>query len=344
MEYGSDFSIDLGSIHYSGDNLFNYLKDYQKCYFDSGRSATRYLLHCIRHEQVALPDFLCDSIVDCFPDASIIYYSIDEKLHISNLDEIPWERIDVFYLLHYFGSLQPQNALDYISEKKKAYGFTILEDTTHSIFTKASTIGDYCICSLRKWFPIPDGGVLYSKKKLAMEEFERLAPIQSDRINGMVLKHLYLSGVISDKEAFRKVLISTEEQLDLRTDLYRISTISEHILKCQSLNEIIEKRKHNHTALQKSIDDLLPEIFEREESDVPYIYVTRVEERNALRAYLTRRQIYCPVHWPLPASWRSQTAINLSNTLISIPIDQRYWDYEVENVARTIRGFYNERV
>ena len=80
----------------------------------------------------------------------------------------------------------------------------------------------------------------------------------------------------------------------------------------------------------------------RKKSDVPYIYVTRVEERNALRSYLTRRQIYCPVHWPLPASWRSQTAINLSNTLISIPIDQRYWDYEVENVARTVREFFNE--
>jgi len=342
MEYGSDFSIDLGNLKHTEDNIFNYLAGYHYLNFDSGRSATRYLLRSIRHLHVALPDYLCESIVACFPESTIHYYSIDQKFRIFELESIPWDKIDVFYLLHYFGSVQPKWVLDYVAEKKKQYGFTILEDTTHSIFTRASTIGDYFICSLRKWFPIPDGGVLYSRMTLSLGEYDSLKPIQSNRIDGMVLKKLYLNGAVSDKEAFRRILISAEEQLDIQTDIYRISNISEHILKCQSVTEITKRRKLNHTIVKSTIGDLLPEVLEREESDVPFIYATGTEDRNALRSYLTQRQIYCPVHWPLPEAWESKTAIILSNTLISIPIDQRYSDHEVENAARTVRGFYNE--
>ena len=342
MEYGSDFSIDLGSLKYTEGNVFNYITGYHSLYFDSGRSATRYLLHSVRHQRMALPDYLCESIVDCFPDADIYYYSVDENLNITNLDVIPWERIDIFYLLHYFGSLQAQKTLDYISEKKRIYEFTILEDTTHSVFTKASTIGDYCICSLRKWFPIPDGGVLYSYNQIPQDEYDRLTPVRSNRIDGMVLKNLYLSGEVSEKETFRRIFLSTEEKLDLQPDLYRISPISEHILKCQDVSAIVKRRKLNHNELKNAIGDLMPEVLEREESDVPYIYVTKVEDRNTLRSFLIQRQIYCPVHWPLPRGWNSRTATELANTLISIPIDQRYGDREVENVAMTVRGFLDE--
>ena len=299
MEYGSDFSIDLSILKYSTDNISEYLSSYFTLFFDSGRSATRYLLRSIRHLNAALPDYLCESIVDCFPESDIHYYLINQKLHISEFESIPWNKIDVFYLLHYFGSIQPKLVLDYIADKKKQYGFTIIEDTTHSIFSKTSTIGDYCICSLRKWFPIPDGGVLYSQIPLPLDEYDILKPIQSIRIDGMILKNLYLSGAINDKKGFRRILISTEEQLDEQKDIFRISTISEHILKCQSINEIVQRRKNNYSILKDSIGNVLPEVLKREESDVPFIYVTETDDRNALRSYLTQRQIYCPVHWPV---------------------------------------------
>ena len=342
MEYGSDFSIDLGSLQYTDDNVFNFLNAYHAIYFDSGRSATRFLLRSIEHKIVALPDYLCESISDCFPDSDVYYYSVDSQLQITNLESVPWDKIDFFYLLHYFGSLQSEAILEYVKEKKKECGFTILEDTTHSIFTRAVTVGDYCVCSLRKWFPIPDGGVLYSNRTLSTREYEGLSSIQSNRIQGMVLKDLYLSGAVTEKDAFRNILISTEDALDLQEEVFRISTISEHILKCQSVSEVVNTRKQNHAALKNAISDLLPEIVKRDEADVPYIYVTKVDNRNELRSYLTQRAVYCPVHWPLPDSWNSETALRLSEHLISIPIDQRYGSHEVENVAQIVRGYYNE--
>lgn len=342
MEYGSDFSIDLGSLEYNEDNVFTFLSEYSTLYFDSGRSATRYLLQYTQHNTIALPEYLCESIVDCFPDSSKVYYSVDGSLQIQKLDNFPWDSIDVFYLLHYFGSLQQEHTLEYILEKKREYGFVIIEDTTHSIFTKTQTIGDYCVCSLRKWFPIPDGGVLYSKLDIEQEEYNQLSQICSNRIDGMVLKSFYLNGCTNDKDAYRKILLNAENQLDRQSDIYKISAISQFILKCQSVSEIISKRQQNHAVLQKAIGDLLPEIQTRERTVAPYIYVTRVTKRDELRAYLTRNQVYCPVHWPVPATWKSEAAMALSKELISIPIDQRYGIDEVMNTAQIVRGFFNE--
>lgn len=304
--------------------------------------ATRYLLQSITHKTIALPDYLCESIVGCFPDSSKVYYPVDESLHIQRLDSIPWDTIDVFYLLHYFGSLQSENSLNYILEKKRECGFAIIEDTTHSIFTKKQTIGDYCICSLRKWFPIPDGGVLYSKQNLNQEHYNKLSHAHSDHIDGMVLKSLYLSGRVKDKDAFRKILVSAEEQLDQQNSIYKISAISEFILKCQSVKENTTIRRQNYDALKKAVGNLLPEVQNREESEVPFIYVTKLAKRNELRAYLTSNQVYCPVHWPIPETWQSKTAVALSEKLISIPIDQRYGIDEVMSTAQIVRGFFDE--
>ena len=75
-------------------------------------------------------------------------------------------QVTVVYLMHYFGSVQNNEVLKYLENTKKKRGYTIIEDTTHSIFTKKRTVGDYCVCSLRKWFPITDGGVLYTEKNV----------------------------------------------------------------------------------------------------------------------------------------------------------------------------------
>lgn len=344
MEYGSDFSVDLEKLNKTSDTVFRYLSDYDALYFDSGRSATRYLLRTVPHKRVALPAYLCESIPSCFPDSDIFYYPLDEHLQISSLDQIPWETLDVFYLLHYFGSLQSEESLQYIDKMRRKFGFLVIEDTTHSLFTSAITIGDYGVCSLRKWFPIPDGGVLYSKTALDRAGYDALTPRHSPRIHGMVLKALYLDGTVTDKGAFRKILLETEDALDAQDDLFKISVISEFLLGCESVTSIIHQRKENHACLKNAVGDLFDEMIPRKETDVPFIFVLRCENRNALRAYLTENQVYCPVHWPLPDDWVDSDAKHLSAKLISIPTDQRYHEADMLNITKIIRGFYHESV
>ena len=342
MEYGSDFPIDLGKLEYTDDNIFEFLRGYTALYFDSGRSATRYLLKILVSQKVALPEYVCESIDECFPDSEKFYYSINERFEIIYLERIPWETIDIFYLMNYFGSIQPDQVLSYIAKMRDIYGFLIVEDTTHSILTKPATIGDYCVCSLRKWFPIPDGGVLYTKLSLDDREYAFLNEKQSDRIEGMVLKSLYLKGKVDTKDAFYKILIDTEQLLENQTDLYRLSVISEYILKCQNIHNIVDRRRNNYATMIRELGNLLPETIARRESDVPYIYVTRTEDRDAFRAFLAKNHVYCPVHWPLPTDWKSESARRLSLKLISIPIDQRYEKNEVTNTVRIIRGYCND--
>lgn len=342
MEYGSDFSIELGNLTCTKDNIFNYLKQFHSLYFDSGRSATKYLLSFIPVKYIALPEYLCESIVDCFPDVKKYYYSVNDSFEIEELEKIPWDQIDTFYLLHYFGSLQPENVLKFIDEKRKKYQFCIIEDTTHSIFTKSVTIGDYCIASIRKWFPVPDGGILYSQKSLDESGYNRLSEIQSNRIEAMVLKNLYLKNVVKEKKIFREIFEQTENNFDKQINVYRMSAISMFILHCQEIRKSIDRRKKNHLLLSKKIRDILPEIIDRKETDIPFTYITKVDDRDQLRDYFNKNSVYCPVHWPFPACWPVNSSIEISKRVISIPIDQRYCESEVIRVAQIVRGFYNE--
>lgn len=342
MEYGSDYSIDPKSLVPAKDTVSDFLNEYYMLFFDSGRSGIRYLLSSIPHETIAFPNYLCDSILSAFSNVKSIFYPIDEHLAIKRLDMVPWDRIDVFYLLHYFGCVQPEETLDYIAHKKEQYRFIIIEDTTHSIFSQPMTIGDYCICSLRKWFPIPDGGVLYSKHPLPDLAYDALPVAVSDRINGMVLKSLYLQGKLDCKPLFREILLNSEELLDKQEEIRRLTPVSEMILKCSSIETMTKRRKENYSILHKLLEDILPEPVTRDvQSQTPFTYVISIDERNALRDYLIQNKIYCAVHWPCPAELASVSQ-RLSDHLMSIPIDQRYDGKDMHAIARVIRGYFNE--
>lgn len=344
MEYGSDFSVDLASLQETEDTVYQRLSTFRTMYFDSGRSALRHLLRSIGRSRAALPAYLCDSILDCFPDSEVILYPVDDRLEIASeaLDAIPWDSIDVFYLLHYFGHLQPRRVLDYIEEKKKQFGFTVIEDTTHSVFTRSVTVGDYCVCSLRKWFPIPDGGVLYSGRPLPEEGYADLARQKSRRIVGMALKSLYLAGELDCKPAFRSILVETEQALDEQTDCRRISLVSELLLRCQSVGEMIRARRENHGEMTRLIGDLLPEPFSRTADETPFTYVISTQRRDALRRALIEKSVYCAVHWPCPERVTQDSSRRLSARLMSIPVDQRYNGADMAEIANMIRGYSDE--
>lgn len=342
MEYGSDFSIEFNNLEYCDDNVFSYLNCFNLLLFDSGRSAIRYLLNTIKRDRIALPAYICESVVNCFDRNSVVDYQLDDSLKIEFLDAIPWGRIDAFYLVHYFGHLQPKYVLDYILDKKQKYGFIIIEDTTHSLFSNPVTIGDFCVCSLRKWFPIPDGGVLYSRKSIPEDHYMELDVVHSDRIKGMILKALYLDGFVIEKEFFREIMVRTEAALDKQKAINRMSDISDFILRCQSVGQIAKKRRENYDLLAAEIGELFPAFSAYTEEEVPFIYVAKTADRDSFKSYLIDKHVYCPVHWQLPKGSGPPDLVDLSDQLISIPIDQRYSATEVLNTASIIKGYCNE--
>ena len=86
MELGSEYDLDLNKLNISSNNLFHYLESYNCQFFDSGRSALRHIPFN-QNKAVLLPEFICESVSNCFPSQNIIFYNITEDLQI-DLDDL----------------------------------------------------------------------------------------------------------------------------------------------------------------------------------------------------------------------------------------------------------------
>lgn len=357
MEIGSEYNIDFDALHGTSNTIFDYLKQYDCVFTSSGRGAIRLLqenavtdiakkrnrigANAISTKlKVLLPEYICNSVIDCFAhNYPITYYALNPDLSI-NMDDL-LSKIDnqvlYIYVIDYFGSIQNQSYAD-VKQISDKFGCVIIEDTTHSIFSRKKTIGDYCICSLRKLLPIPDGGVLYSPNK---HEFNTNLPkfMANRKIAAMVLKNLYLSGTLESKDAYRKIFVDEEQRLDTLHNVLLISDISAFILSNIDINEVISRRKRNYHLLQDKIG--IDSFMQVKDTDCPFSFVVQMENRDIFRQYLIKHDIYCAVHWPIENQelLHIQHARTLSQHLISLPIDQRYGEKEMCYLAATVNNY-----
>lgn len=324
MEIGSEFSLNINSLNYKKNNIFNYLKDYNTCYFDTGRSAIKSIN--IPQGKILLPEYICESVTKCFNRKDIVFYKLKDNFEIDEKDIL--EKIDnvkVLFIMHYFGSIQNINILNKIKLICAKKSILIIEDTTHSLLSKKSTIGDYMVCSLRKWFPISRGGVVYSKNKLDIIN-DCKKDNDNSKIYGMIIKELYLNNKLDEKDLYLKMFKNYEKQIDSNREIQYISDLSKYILSCCDIKEIKKKRIENYQYLLNNID--IKPINKIKRGECPFVYLIRNDNRDELRRYLINNNIYCAIHWP-----------NCSSNELSLTIDNRYSKEDMKYIIKCVNKF-----
>ncbi len=343
MELGSEFHLNLHDLSIVSNSFFEYFRGMDYCLFDSGRSALKAVARTIGDSYVLMPEYICESVIRCFSRDQVIFYKLKENLQIDADDLLNKlnQKTAVVYLMHYFGCMQPENVLSLLQAEKEKYGFTIIEDTTHSIFTKKSTVGDYCIASLRKWFALPDGGVLYADNLLNFcADMPRNAG--NRKAYAMVLKNLHLSGQLECNAEYRAMFTACEEKINEQYEIRRTSDFSEFLLHCNDVNEMVQKRAVNLNYLEKKLHSIgIKGICNFAEGDCPFALPIIVPDRDGFRGYLMEHRIYCAIHWPFDGLVRNERplAVSLANNMLSLPIDQRYGEEEMEYMADVIDAY-----
>lgn len=343
MELGSNF-YHMGYEKEVDDNIFHYLDGYNTRYYDSGRSCIRELLKVLGNEKIALPDYICDSVTEIFPVKQRLWYRINRDMTVNVEDIISCVKhgARIVYLMHYFGKLQSKRVLDAIKNLKEDYGIVVIEDSTHSIFTRRMTVGDYCLCSLRKWFPIPDGAVLYSKSSFDLPECVKQKDV-SMVMRAMELKRQFLFEGKDTNAEYRSLFTEAETNLDRQKDVFGMSLESRDILRCISIFKMMEARKKNTKLIQKAVEELSwirpvlnndSNSLEVGEDDVEIFlaYPVYMDKRDEVRAFLMKHRIYCAIHWP-------EGKQEIQNSIISLPIDQRYGEKEMEYLIEVLRKY-----
>ena len=116
---------------------------------------------------VWVPDYCCSSVIYPFTDlgcTDIAFYHVGLSPHGFSLELSDFcpRRGDVIYYCDYYWF----DARLYEAILAKRNGATLIHDRTHSLLDPALSIDadDYEIVSIRKWFALTQGGLLYAKE------------------------------------------------------------------------------------------------------------------------------------------------------------------------------------
>lgn len=317
---------------------------------DSGRSA---MLLALEHWQqnngnypdVWLPSYLCPSVPAVVRRAGLrVQYYQDGPGEVLAFSPPKPRDGDVVVIVHYFGHVN-RRALDWLSGiSPRKWG--VVEDCVQSPYSAGVGVsGNYAITSLRKWWPAPDGATLhYPMGDWQPALFEPDEGFVSRRLLAKLLRPLG-----SAAEARHLALLAeAEARLDESAMPRKVSWVSESLLASADLNTMCERRQQNWLRLAASLSTI--NVQEKglwclnntlAADAVPLAFPVRVDacQRDTLRMRLAALRIFCPVHWH--ASEHMDTAaIGLASSVLSLPVDQRYGESDMDAIIEAITGFF----
>ncbi len=384
MEIGGFFEFPKLDCDDPDDSSYKYLKKaYGRFKFvRDGRQAIKSVLLNIKdinNMKCYLPSYLCDSILKPFNELNlkVKFYDHEEVLN-PILGEI---KDSLIYVIDYFGVESISNKEIYELLDKNNI---LVLDISHSILNQnrfsIESENYYIISSLRKIFPIPDGGIVYHSVDQFNSNFPEGFPEGYEkRLEAMVLRSFYLKGLEIDMgsmgsafdddklesmvgdfnsekvdnnglENLKKHYLSMYydyelEKFEKNVMPQNIPTISLHILNNISHSNIEEKRNENLKFTYQEIQDQDLLLFDFKQIKSPFMLPLKFKtekERNSVKTTLIDNKIYPQILWEIEkyVPKKYSYAQDLSRKILMIPIDQRYGSNDLSKINKLLNRNY----
>lgn len=230
-----------------------------------------------------------------------------------------------------------------------------MEDVTQSYYLEDIGVeADYIVGSLRKWYPIPDGGFVAAEEMIFREGMTSEKEFTEKRIELLTEKWNYLYGEGSAEEKkdiknrFLKENREMEEWLDRHEGAGEMSPEALYMLDGIDEEACKEQRKRNYRYLYGKIHGktwlwpILPEM----EGAAPLYLAVYAREREELQRFLTAHDIYAPVLWPVGKENESGLTDDeryIYDHMLALPIDQRYGMEEMERAAIVLEEYESRK-
>lgn len=349
-EIGSIFPVYEPNEREDGDLL---PVQENEVYLSLAREAFLYLAKTIGggNHRVMLPAYTCQTVIDPFEQENwaCYFYGINQDLRIDEqsfrelLSEVKPEVI-VFH--PYYGLGISSREVELLQNAKEA-GATIIEDMTQVLFSgRTHSFVDYYLGSLRKWFDIPDGAFLSSRKhplpeEAAYSENEIFTRLQKDA--------MYLRG-----EYFRTGNPEIK-QISIRLNKYAVNLVAGQNIAIHRMSRYskqnyrksdiagnqkarLENYRYLLTALKES-QTCLPVNHDLSNLEsAPLYFPIYVPNRTDVQKELACNRIYAPVLWPVLDTrvLVSDEVRYIYEHILLLPIDQRYTIADMESIAKVL--------
>lgn len=325
----------------------------------SGRDAIEYAISDIEskkkvNKRVLLPAYTCDTVIIPFEAAGydIAFFHIDKQLNILadefyNLAEN--FRPDIILFHTYYGydgfsEIRPK------LEEYKNKGISVIEDMTQSLFLDMNGYGaNYYVGSLRKWFPVADGGFCLpcngtgQRKELLDCRLKENSIYVSTKTKAMELKRRYLDEGFDDKAEFLALNKRAEELLDKKTQIFGMSHEAMKYLGSADTDEILKIRTDNFEVLKRGIrniewlDNLMPE-----NAVAPLYYAVCVKmKREYIQEEMKKKNVFLPVLWSIPKSaavFLNDEEKYIYDNMLAIPCDHRYNENDMQYIINCMEN------
>lgn len=332
-EFGSDFHFidNYNSSRAHLTNVFN-----GATLLADGRQCIVVLIRQYGWKRIWMPDYFCKEVIDTIKEQTgieMMFYK-DNALHEGQVENLPFEEGDVLLRMNFFGMRGQRN--------NKMTLCPVIEDHTHDMFGHWSLYSDadWCISSIRKSLPLPEGGMMWSPKghKLTVEvrpsyENEQIA---TTRWEGMEMKAQYLNWEAVSKDEFRKRYTGTEIWFD-KAEPCLIDKRSKEYIERFDINAWQNAKRRNWKLLRSllagKIGMLEPEA--EDESCTMFSLVLLANnniQRETIRRRLIEHSVYPAILWQVPETAGDKVR-DFSQRMLSIHCDGRYSEDDIRHLA-----------
>lgn len=281
------------------------------------------LLHC-KPKRVWMPYYICDTMLTPLELANveICFYALNRDFSIA--DTINLEPGDKLLYVNYFGlctTYQEELLQRYNPEK-------IIFDHSQAFFCSPKE----CLATLyspRKFFGVPDGGLLVTKLNMAEPNV-----IDTDSIHRSV--HLFQRLAGEPEEGYDAYQRAEQSLKDIEPK--RMSLLTERILASIDYQTVKRKREENFRLLHQQLleRNTLELAVENLSGPMLYPYMP-AEKAKQLKQDLIRQRCFVATYWPecLTRLEGFDNEKYLVDNLVALPCDQRV-------KSHSYKGFLNE--
>lgn len=312
----------------------------------------RILQHLGTRPNLYLPSFFCMEVAAALaPHAAIHWYAASGFSPSRTAPPPSPGAEDVILVQNLFGRAVRDEWTQWIPNRTD---IVLIEDHTHDPISEwaLTSSATYCVASLRKTLPLPDGAILWSP--VGRDVPGPTAGISDGahlKLAGMVLKDAWLRGAPVRKQQFRDLQVRGETLLSGSTA--RMTPVAEVALDLLDPWDLRRVRTANAQLLTSliTLDRPSPVVLLRgaDPAGAPFhvqVLCDSRRARDALATHLRERRIYATVHWRQPAAGVTSgdpEAVDLANRILTVPVDHRYQEHDMELVAQAFHEFGHRR-
>ncbi|MEG0937454.1 MAG: hypothetical protein RSE32_03660 [Comamonas sp.] len=285
--------------------------------YQSARAAFCSLLQSMPNvSRVWMPAYICDSMLSPikFSGKEFVFFHINEKFDIATKIEL--EKNDLLLYVNYFGGCEPN--IHRILEKYNRQ--QVIIDCSQAFYA-----GPYnCLATIyspRKFFGVPDGGIMFSNREIT-------PVIEQDEDSISRMDHLIARLALSAEMGYASYQ-RAEASLE-NCSPKKMSVLTQKLLESIDYLAVQKCRLRNFSILQKALGDKNQLNFDF--STITPLCYPYLPKNLISKNHLAENSVFIPTYWQdaLNRNELNEFESTLASRLVAIPCYQGLVESDIE--------------